>query len=52
MTRDRTPSGGVERSARAPNCSFFTNWTSVDDSIDWNIEVKNAGNYSVTIYYA
>ena len=31
--RDGTPHGQVQRSARAPNCSYFTNWTSTQDAI-------------------
>ncbi len=49
--RDGTPHGGVRRSAPAPNCSYFVNWTSRDDSITWNIEVRTAGTYEVTLHY-
>jgi arylsulfatase A-like enzyme len=49
--RDGVPHGGVKRSARAPNCSFFTGWTSADDSITWNIAVASAGRYQATAYY-
>ena len=43
--------GGVKRSAKAPNCSFFTNWKSADDRITWDIEVATAGKYEATVYY-
>jgi arylsulfatase A-like enzyme len=50
--RDGVASGGIERSARAPNCSFFTNWTDTAGRITWNIEVENAGTYEAVVYYA
>ena len=49
--RDGVPHGGIERSAKAPNCSYFTNWTKVDDSITWDIEVHTAGSYEVEVQY-
>ena len=50
--RDGVPHGNVERSARAPNCSYFTNWTSADDAITWDVEVAEAGDYEISVYYA
>lgn len=49
--RDGVPQGGVERSARAPNCSFFTNWTSTADSMTWEVEVGKAGRYLAEVHY-
>jgi arylsulfatase A-like enzyme len=49
--RDGMPHGKVRRSANAPNCSFFTNWTSTDDRITWDIEVATTGRYSVAALY-
>ncbi|MBX3400777.1 MAG: sulfatase-like hydrolase/transferase [Gemmataceae bacterium] len=49
--RDGVPSGGVKRSANAPNCSFFTNWTKPDDAIAWKVEVRTAGTYDVELGY-
>lgn len=49
--RDGVPAGGVERSARAPNCSYFTSWTSRDGRMTWDIEVGRAGRYQAEIYY-
>jgi hypothetical protein len=49
--RDGVPHGNVRRSARAPNCSYFTNWTNPDDSISWNIEVATTGRYEAVVYY-
>ncbi len=49
--RDGVPHGGVERSANAPNSSFFTHWTSRDDRITWDIDVHQAGNYKIEVHY-
>jgi hypothetical protein len=49
--RDGVPHGNVRRSAKAPNCSYFTNWTSPDDRITWDIDVATAGRYEVVVYY-
>jgi hypothetical protein len=49
--RDGVPHGNVQRSARAPNCSYFTNWTSTDDRITWDVQVANSGRYEVVVYY-
>jgi hypothetical protein len=49
--RDGVAHGNVKRSARAPNCSFFTNWTSTDDQITWDVEVATGGTYEAVVYY-
>jgi arylsulfatase A-like enzyme len=49
--RDGVPHGGIERSNRAPNCSFFTNWTSRQDRITFDVEIAEAGDYEARIYY-
>jgi arylsulfatase A-like enzyme len=49
--RDGISHGNIKRSAKAPNCSFFTNWISPSDKITWDIEVANSGNYQAVIYY-
>lgn len=48
--RDGVASGGIQRSAKPPNSSFFTNWASKDDRISWDIEVGNAGRYRAELY--
>ena len=48
--RDGVPHGTIRRSASAPNCSFFTNWTGVDDRITWDVEVATTGRYEVVLY--
>ncbi len=49
--RDGVPHGGVKRSAGAPNCSYFVNWTSPDDAMTWDIAVQTGGDYAAEIYY-
>jgi len=49
--RDATPHGEIKRSASAPNCSYFVNWTTADDHISWEVEVVTAGRYRATIDY-
>jgi len=49
--RDGKAHGGIERSNRWPNDSFFTNWTSVDDAITWDGEVGKTGDYQVEVFY-
>lgn len=49
--RDGVARGKIRRSAKAPNCSFFTNWTSPNDRITWDVEVATAGTYEAVIYY-
>ena len=49
--RDGRPHGEVKRSGNAPNCSFFTNWTNPSDKITWDIEVAEAGEYEISVYY-
>jgi len=50
--RDGIPHGSVRRSSAAPNCSYFTDWTSTSDSISWNVQVLKAGCFEVELYYA
>ncbi len=49
--RDGEPRGGVKRSSGAPNCSYFVDWTSMDDRMVWLLDVHTAGRYDVTIDY-
>lgn len=49
--RDGIAHGTIERSAKAPNNSFFKNWTREDDSITWDIRVGSSGSYRATVYY-
>jgi arylsulfatase A-like enzyme len=49
--RDGVPHGGVKRSANAPNCSYFVNWTNLEDSMTWDIAVNTTGDYEVELLY-
>ncbi len=49
--RDGIPYGNIERSNRWPNDSFFMNWTSLTDSISWDVEVLENGKYEVSLLY-
>jgi len=49
--RDGVPHGNIQRSGRAPNCSYFKNWTSKNDKMTWDIEVATSGYYEAVIYY-
>lgn len=49
--RDAGYRGGIRRSANAPNCSYFVNWTTTDDTISWLLDVRTAGSYRVSIDY-
>jgi arylsulfatase A-like enzyme len=49
--RDGVPHGGVRRSGKAPNCSYFTRWTSTDDAITWHIKPGRAGRYEAWLHY-
>ncbi|MCZ6673897.1 MAG: sulfatase-like hydrolase/transferase, partial [Verrucomicrobia bacterium] len=49
--RDGVEHGTIKRSSTAPNNSFFTHWTSADDSITWDVDVGKTGEYEVTVFY-
>jgi arylsulfatase A-like enzyme len=49
--RDGEPHGNIRRSASAPNCSFFTNWSDKSDQITWDIDIATAGRYEASVYY-
>ncbi len=49
--RDGIAHGNIQRSNRWPNCSFFTNWISLEDKITWDVEVLEEGEFKVTLYY-
>ena len=50
--RDATAHGGIKRSNKFPNCSYFANWTKTDDKLTWPAVVASAGRYEVTLHYA
>jgi len=49
--RDGTAHGGIKRSNKFPNCSFFTDWTTTEDKVTWSAEVGEAADYDVDLYY-
>ena len=50
--RDAKSHGGIRRSNRFPNCSYFRNWTSTEDRITFGAEVAASGIYEVVLYHA
>ena len=50
--RDAKAHGGIKRSNKYPNCSYFGNWKSEKDKITFDVEVLAAGKHKVTLYYA
>ena len=50
--RDGIPHGGIKRSNKFPNCSYFTNWTDEDDYLSWEVEVGKEGTYEIELWYA
>ncbi|MEM0964902.1 MAG: arylsulfatase [Verrucomicrobiota bacterium] len=49
--RDGEASGGIERSSKWANCSYFTNWKREGESISWKAEVPEDGRFKATLYY-
>ncbi|MCX6627220.1 MAG: sulfatase-like hydrolase/transferase, partial [Candidatus Solibacter sp.] len=49
--RDGVPGGGIRRSSVHPNSSFFTNWTSKEDWITWDVEVAQTAAYDARLYF-
>ena len=45
--RDGVPHGGIRRSSKAPNNSFFTAWKDERGSVTWDIEVGESAEYEV-----
>jgi len=50
--RDATASGDIKRSNRFPNCTYFTNWINLEDTISWEAEVAQDGEFEITVYYS
>ena len=49
--RDGMEHGTIQRSVKSPNNSFFTHWTSVNDSITWDTDIAATADYEVTLRY-
>lgn len=50
--RDATSRGTIKRSSPHPNCSYYRDWTSLDDRIEWDVDVLTAGRYEALVSYA
>lgn len=50
--RDAKWTGEIKRSNRFPNCSYLSNWTSVQDKIYWDVNVPATGTFDVELQYA
>ena len=48
--RDASATGSIQRSNRFPNDSYFTQWTSTEDYLQWNIEVLKEDTYEAVIW--
>jgi arylsulfatase A-like enzyme len=49
--RDGGARGHIQRSNKAPNCSYFTNWNNTYDTMVWPVEVLESGDFEVEMYY-
>lgn len=49
--RDATSTGEIRRSNRHKNSTYFTNWVSTDDTIQWDVEVVEPGRFRAEVYY-
>jgi hypothetical protein len=49
--RDAKAHGGIKRSSRHPNCSYFYHWTKTTDYITFDAEVAASGTFKAVLYY-
>jgi hypothetical protein len=49
--RDAKANGSITRSNFYPNCSYMTNWVNLEDTITWDAEVAEDGDFEVIVYY-
>lgn len=49
--RDAVATGGLLRSNKYPNDSYWLNWKNKTDSIKWDVEVLEPGTFDASIYY-
>ncbi|MFV1996210.1 MAG: arylsulfatase, partial [Verrucomicrobiales bacterium] len=50
--RDGIEHGNTTRSARAPNCSYFTDLKTAEDTVTWDVEVTTPGTFEVLLYHS
>ncbi|MCY7350998.1 MAG: arylsulfatase [Cytophagaceae bacterium] len=48
---EATGTGNIKPSNKYPNDSYLTNWINVEDQIYWDVEVAEAGDFEIEIYY-
>lgn len=46
------PHGNIRRNNRWASSTWFENWVSLDDRIEWDVEVMSPGRYKVELLYA
>jgi arylsulfatase A-like enzyme len=49
--RDGQATGNIKRSSIHPNCSFFTNWSRMDEMIYWDVSIPETGTFRIHLYY-
>ena len=49
--RDATSTGDIRRSNHHKNSTYFTNWTSTDETIQWDVQVVQPGRFRADVYY-
>ncbi|MEM8945867.1 MAG: arylsulfatase [Planctomycetota bacterium] len=49
--RDANCSTGIRRSNRHKNSTYFTDWTSTDDLIHWDVDVVASGRFKAIVHY-
>ena len=43
--------GGLRFSGRHPNNAWLTNWTNIEATVEWELDVAQAGKYEVSLQY-
>jgi len=43
--------GGLRYSGRHPNNAWLTNWTNLETTVEWELDVAQAGRYEVSLQY-
>ena len=49
--RDAVTQGNIRRSNKYPNSTYFTNWISANDKIEFKVDVLSEGDYEVELFY-
>jgi len=43
--------GGLRFSGRHPNNAWLTNWTNIEATVEWELDVARAGKYEIGLQY-